>query len=146
MEALTYNQFMNEHYYNVTPMNRFKRATENQNITRPNVAYNIGDSMVYIWNPENITSETFISHRKYICALYVQSGEVKLSVTKRDEASVCTAYCDLNDEEHLTCDDYQTISATQGQVVIINLTDAYRIESVDADFVIGRISKDGGVK
>ncbi len=146
MIKLKYNEFMEEFYYNVTPMNRFKKATQNYELVDFNTAYNIGDSMVYVWNPQDIITEDYISHRKYICSLYVKSGEVTIKVGERATAKIIKEYCDLNDEEHLAVKNPQTIKLIAGEVLIINLTDAYLIEKIDGDFVIGRISKDGGVK
>ncbi len=146
MIKLKYNEFMQEHYYTVTPMNRFKIATKNQDLVNDNTAYNIGDSMVYIWNPKNIITTNYLSHRKYICALYVKSGEVTISIADRKTGTVINPYCDLNDEEHLTSNDAQQVNLIAGEVLIINLSDAYRIEKTSGEFVLGRISKDGGVK
>ncbi len=146
MILINYNEFMREDYYDLSPMNRFKTATTNKEIVQNNVAYNIGDSMVYIWNPQNIMTKNFIAHRKYISAIYVESGEVEVEVAKITNLKTVNEYQDITDEEELSTNEYETYILKANEVLINGLEDGYRITQINGEFVIGRISKDGGVK
>ena len=91
------------------------------------VAYSIGDLLVYWWVYANEASTPdLVGHRRYHAVLAPLDGDVTVEVAPKESLACTRAYSDIDDRERFEGTG-ETVTIPAGGVAVVEIDEAYRV-------------------
>ncbi|MBT1180388.1 hypothetical protein JS531_00010 [Bifidobacterium sp. CP2] len=109
-----------------------------------NVAYSIGDSLVYWWDrtPAIATSD-MTGHRRYLFVCSPQDGDMRVMVAPKSQLTSIEAYSDLTDRERFM-GPANIVTVPAGGVFVADIDEAYKVCSdPDVQAVVLHVTVEG---
>lgn len=92
-----------------------------------NVAYSIGDSLVYWWQTAaEVATPDFVGHRRYHTVLAPLDGSVTVEVAPKVQLACTRAYSDIDDRERFEGAG-EKVEVPAGGVAIVEIDEAWRV-------------------
>ena len=93
------------------------------------VAYSIGDSLVYWWvNAHEAATADLVGHRRYHAVLAPLDGDLTVEVAPKAGLTCTRAYSDIDDRERFEGTG-ETVTIPAGGVAVVEIDEAYRFGS-----------------
>ena len=90
------------------------------------VAYSIGDSLVYWWvNAHEAATADLVGHRRYHAVLAPLDGNLTVEVASKADLTCTRAYSDIDDRERFEGTG-ETVTIPTGGVAVVEIDEAYR--------------------
>lgn len=109
------------------------------------VAYSIGDSLVYWWvyARETATAD-LVGHRRYHAVLAPLDGDLTVEVAPKAGLTCTRAYSDIDDRERFEGAG-ETVTIPAGGVAVVEIDEAYRViaEASDPRVVVLHVTVEG---
>ncbi|MFR3877828.1 MAG: hypothetical protein ACLTYW_06430 [Collinsella sp.] len=97
------------------------------------VAYSIGDSLVYWWvNAHEAATADLVGHRRYHAVLAPLDGNLTVEVASKADLTCTRAYSDIDDRERFEGTG-ETVTIPAGGVAVVEIDEAYRVVADAAD-------------
>lgn len=111
--------------------NRTRQAIEAAPSLLPNVAYSLGDSLTYWWQPTAELAQTyyrgeFIGRRRYLTVLTPIEAEASVEVANKHELHTIEPYSDITDRERFDGQG-EVIRLHPHEIVIVEEDEACRV-------------------
>lgn len=117
--------------------NRTVQAIEAAPSLLPDVAYSIGDSLTYWWQPTNDLAQAyyrseFIGRRRYLTVLTPFSGDARVEVAAKKNLHTVEPYSDLTDRERFSGEG-EVITLKPHEILIVEPSEACRVLENSSD-------------
>ena len=109
------------------------------------VAYSIGDSLVYWWvNAHEAATADLVGHRRYHAVLAPLDGDLTVEVASKADLACTRAYSDIDDRERFEGTG-ETVTIPAGGVGVVEIDEAYRViaEASDPRVVVLHVTVEG---
>lgn len=91
------------------------------------VAYSIGDSLVYWWDEAaSLAASDFVGHRRYLSVLSPIDGGLAVEIAPKSALQAIKPYSDLTDRERFAGAGERTV-VQAGGVLVVDIDEAFRI-------------------
>lgn len=109
------------------------------------VAYSIGDSLVYWWvNAHEAATADLVGHRRYHAVLAPLDGDLTVEVAPKGGLTCTCAYSDIDDRERFEGTG-ETVTIPAGGVAVVEIDEAYRVvsDATDPRVVVLHVTVEG---